>query len=76
MESKYRIIFTWDEEASVWIATSDDIFGLILEDKSFDNLVKRVRTAVPELLEMENAYCGCISLDYAVSRQERLLVNG
>jgi hypothetical protein len=38
--------------------------------------MERIRLAVPELLEMENMPKGDISLDYAVSRQERLLAHG
>lgn len=49
---KYNIKMTWDEEASVWIATSDDVPGLVLESGSFDALVERVRIAIPELLEL------------------------
>lgn len=47
-----RINFIWDEDASVWIATSDDVPGLVLESGSFDALIERVRYAVPELLEL------------------------
>jgi len=48
--NEYRVNFTWDEEVCVWIATSEDIAGLVLEHGSFDALVERVRLAVPELL--------------------------
>jgi hypothetical protein len=48
--AEYTIDFTWDPEASVWIATSDDVPGLVLESGSFDALVERVRFAVPELM--------------------------
>ena len=47
---EYQIKLTWDDEASVWIAESDDIPGLILEDSSFDVLIDRVKIAVPDLL--------------------------
>ena len=47
-----KIEFTWDSEASVWIATSKDVPGLVLESGSFDALIERVRYAVPELLEL------------------------
>ena len=49
-----RIDLTWDDEASVWIATSKDVPGLILESGSFDALIERVRNAVPELLELNS----------------------
>lgn len=42
----------WDPEADVWIATSDDIPGLVLEASSFGGLLERVRYAVPELLDL------------------------
>ena len=47
-----KIRFQWDEEAAVWIATSDDVPGLVLESGSFDALVERVKLAVPELLKL------------------------
>lgn len=42
----------WDDEAAVWVATSKDVPGLVLESGSFDALTERVRAAVPELLEL------------------------
>jgi hypothetical protein len=48
---EYVIMLTWDDEASVWIAESKDIPGLILEDNSFDILIDRVKIAVPDLIE-------------------------
>ena len=50
----YTINFTWDNEAAVWIAASDDIPGLVLESISFDTLIKHTRSAIPELLELNN----------------------
>ena len=44
--------FTWDAEADVWIATSSDIPGLVLEAGSFDALLERTRYAIPELLAL------------------------
>ncbi|HBA49291.1 MAG TPA: hypothetical protein DCZ91_16150 [Lachnospiraceae bacterium] len=53
---EYVINFTWDDESGVWIATSNDIPGLVLESGSFDALLERTRFAVPELLEL-CGYC-------------------
>jgi predicted RNase H-like HicB family nuclease len=50
---EYTIMLTWDDEASVWIAESNYIPGLILESESFDELIERVKKAVPDLLEIE-----------------------
>lgn len=51
----YKVNMLWDDEAGVWIATSDDISGLVLESGSFDALLERVRFAVPELLKLNNS---------------------
>lgn len=53
---EYVITFTWDDEASVWIATSNDIPGLVLESGSFDALLERTRFAVPELLALNSIH--------------------
>src|ERR1700729_1483884 len=45
----------WDAEAGVWVATSDNIPGLVTESKTFEALLKKLRTLVPELLELNNA---------------------
>ena len=49
---EYKIQLLWDNEASVWVATSTDVPGLVLESGSFDALSERVRYAIPELLEL------------------------
>ena len=52
---KLLVIARWDDEASVWVATSDDIPGLVTEAASLDDLLKRVIAVAPELLE-DNAH--------------------
>ncbi len=52
---EYEVHFTWDSEANVWIAESDDIPGLVLEGGSLDALMERVRYAAPELLDLNSA---------------------
>lgn len=42
----------WDSEAGVWVATSDDIAGLVTESKTFEALLRKLRTLVPELLQL------------------------
>ena len=49
---EYHVNMTWDAEACVWIATSADIVGLVLEGGSADALIERARSAVPELLAL------------------------
>ena len=76
MPNEYSINLTWDNEASVWIATSDDVFGLILEDESIDVLMYRVRHAVPELLAFDSPVAEDISFDFIARRKERLAISG
>ena len=49
-----NVILTWDNDANVWIATSDDIPGLVLESNSYDALIEKVKFAIPELLKLNN----------------------
>ena len=46
------IKLTWDADACVWIAESEDVPGLVMESCSFDALIERLRFAVPELLAL------------------------
>jgi hypothetical protein len=51
---EYTIHTLWDADASVWVAQSDDIPGLVLESGSLDVLMERLRYAVPELLKLDS----------------------
>lgn len=70
---EYVIHFNWDNEAGVWIATSDDIPGLVLESGSFDALFERVRFAVPELLALNSSDAQPFTLNFVSERQERMV---
>jgi hypothetical protein len=48
----------WDEEASVWVATSDDVPGLVTEEATMEGLIRKLRTIVPELLEANGVKMG------------------
>ena len=65
------IKMTWDPEACVWIAESDDVPGLVLESGSFDALLERVRYAVPELLSLNHQQTP-LSRTFLSERHERL----
>ena len=40
----------WDEEASVWVAQSDQVPGLVTEADTVEELLEKLETLVPELL--------------------------
>ena len=68
--------FLWDPETEVWIATSKDVPGLVLESGSFDALVERVRIAIPELLELNNQGQSECSLIFETERTDRIQMYG
>ena len=55
MKTEFLVTATWDDEAELWVATSDDIPGLVTEAPNLDLLRERILAVVPELLE-DNAH--------------------
>jgi Domain of unknown function (DUF1902) len=49
-----RINAVWDDGASVWVATSDDVAGLAIEASTIDALVERLKVVIPELMELNH----------------------
>jgi predicted RNase H-like HicB family nuclease len=41
---------TWDPEAKVWIAESDGVSGLATGADTLEELVEKLKVAIPELL--------------------------
>ena len=70
----YIIDLTWDDDAAVWIATSESIPGLVLESGSFDALLERVRIAVPELLSLDRSVAYPHFLTFRSERHERISI--
>ena len=48
----YEILAQWDSEAGVWVAESEDVPGLVAEADSPNSLAKKLRTLIPELLQV------------------------
>ena len=48
-------MFPWDEEAAVYFAVCEGT-GLVLESESYDKLIRRVKDALPELMELNNVH--------------------
>ncbi|GHV23087.1 hypothetical protein FACS189494_10760 [Spirochaetia bacterium] len=64
---EYQIELTWDDEAHVWVAVNDEI-PIALNSASLDELIERVRLAVPEMLEINNKPHEAIPLRFKVDR--------
>ena len=52
MNKPYYVHAQWDEEARVWVASSDDVPGLATEADTTEALVQKLKTLIPELLEV------------------------
>jgi hypothetical protein len=72
--SEYIVDFNWDDEACVWIATSEDIPGFVLESGSIDALIERVRVAAPELLELNEKVRKPIPFCFRSERHELIAI--
>jgi predicted RNase H-like HicB family nuclease len=48
----------WDPEAKVWVATSDDVPGLITEAETVEALAEKLSAMIPELLEANGTLAG------------------
>jgi len=48
----FNIFLERDEKVGVWIATSDDVPGLVLESRSYEDIEQRAKCVVPKLLEL------------------------
>lgn len=68
------IKMTWDPDALVWIAESDDVPGLAMESGSFDALIEKLRFAIPELLELNSKPQSPLCLNFVSSRHEQVAI--
>lgn len=64
---KCEIDVLWDEKESVYIATSEDIPGLVLEAGSLDSIQQRLQETVPDLLDINNPDVEIIPSDEGIS---------
>jgi hypothetical protein len=64
----------WDPEANVWIATSRDVAGLVVEADTWPAMIEEVRLVLPELLESSGEQGDNLSLTFRA--EEHLEVAG
>ena len=51
MQKIFFVRAEWDQEAKVWVATSDDVPGLATEAETLEALSTKLESLIPELLE-------------------------
>jgi hypothetical protein len=49
---KYQIQAKWDADARVWIATSRDLPGLVVEAGTWQTMLDEIGFTAPELIEL------------------------
>ena len=64
MNRSITIQARWDDEASVWLATSDDVPGLVVEADTWPVMIEEVRLVLPELLEISGRGSDKLSLTF------------
>jgi hypothetical protein len=64
MSRSITIDARWDPEAAVWIATSHDVPGLVVEADSWPAMIEEARLVLPELLELSGERNDNLSLTF------------
>ena len=49
--SPYHVNAEWDDEAGVWVASSEDAPGLATGADTLEALIEKLKIVIPELLE-------------------------
>lgn len=74
----YQVYALWDAEAEVWVATSDDVPGLVTEAETIEALSDKLRIMIPELLRLNDViapdYVGPVVFQLTSQKQETVEV--
>jgi predicted RNase H-like HicB family nuclease len=60
------VIATWDNEAQVWVAESDQIPGLVTEAATKDEILCKLGQIIPELLRENEGTDGPPDVPYSL----------
>ena len=66
-----KVKLVWDRESEAWFTEAEDIPGLHLNSKSFDDLVEKVCQVAPEVLEHNLEYFGPVNIVFEAERVEQ-----
>jgi hypothetical protein len=64
MTRQITIEARWDGEAGVWIATSNDVSGLVIEADTWPSMIEEVRLVLPDLLELSGLAQDSLSVTF------------
>ncbi|MEH2263766.1 DUF1902 domain-containing protein [Nostoc sp.] len=78
IQNTLKIDAFWDKDAEVWVATSENVPGLVTEASTIEYLTQKLREMIPELLVLNQIvpsdYAGFISFELTSHRQELIEV--
>jgi predicted RNase H-like HicB family nuclease len=70
----------WDAEANVWVASSEDVPGLVTEADTLEDLQKKLAVMIPELLEANGVLADSniteIPLNLVAHREQLISLRG
>lgn len=72
MPDTRHIQTSYDPEAKVWWAESEDLPGLVSEAPTLDALIDRVTAVAAELLVANGGSSGEVNLEFVTTRQVQL----
>ncbi len=64
MNRSITIDARWDPEAGVWIATSADVPGLVIEAGTWPAMIEETKLVLPELLQLSGENDDTLSLTF------------
>lgn len=64
MSKENHIDAQWDDAASVWVATSSDAPGLVVEAASWAEMIEEVTLIFPDLMEIDETAARDVSLTF------------
>ena len=71
MEKLFYVHAEWDDEALVWVATSDDVPGLVTEASTTEELIAKLKVMIPELMALnEQSVLGPVPFELLTRRFE------
>jgi predicted RNase H-like HicB family nuclease len=66
MQKIYGFCAQWDEDARVWVVTSNDVPGLVAEAETLERLSTKLEVLIPELLDL-NGVCNGLGVAFELS---------
>lgn len=73
----FKVEAFWDSDAEVWVATSDDVPGLVTEASTIEVLTQKLREIIPDLIILNKIVppdVGSITFELTSHRQELIKV--